>query len=82
MLCCPYGSAVQISGPPPSSHTGFSGNCDVHICLPSGKRTNGLLFGKSPFFKGKSTISMAMFNSSFVTPGYVNSSLLNMAQSK
>ena len=37
--------------------------------IPSGKRLHN--YGKSPFFMGKSTISMAMFNSYFdITRGY------------
>ena len=34
--------------------------------LPSGKHTKN--YGKSPFFMGKSTISMAMFNSYVSSP--------------
>jgi hypothetical protein len=34
---------------------------DLSCHLPSGKHTKN--YGKSPFFMGKSTISMAMFNS-------------------
>ena len=33
----------------------------VSVELPAGKRLHN--YGKSPFFMGKSTISMAMFNS-------------------
>ena len=32
----------------------------IKVSLPSGKRLNN--YGKSPFFMGKSTISMAIFN--------------------
>jgi hypothetical protein len=39
------------------------------IKLPSGKHTKN--YGKSPFSMGKSTISMAIFNSYFdITRGY------------
>ena len=40
--------------------------------IPSGKRLHS--YGKSPFLMGKSTISMAIFNSNFdTTRGYVRS---------
>ena len=37
------------------------GNLRLLLSLPSGKRLHN--YGKSPFFMGKLTISMAMFNS-------------------
>jgi hypothetical protein len=42
----------------------------IYIHLPSGKHTKS--YGKSPFFMGNPTISMAIFNSYFdITRGYI-----------
>ena len=44
------------------------------FALPSGKRLHN--YGKSPFFMGKSTISMVIFHSYFdITRGYLSSQL-------
>ena len=56
----------QVLGPPFISR---SKKPHQGLYIPSGKHTNN--YGKSPFFMGKSTISMAIFNSYFdITRGY------------
>ena len=63
-------SSLQLSFPTASDSSTKSRHQNE---VPSGKLLHN--YGKSPFFMGKSTISMAIFNSSFdITRGYLGTS--------